>query len=93
VARRVQGHVGVAAADGQCVGIARWIVLADEPGTAEVGVTVIDRYQGRGIGRLLVDALRPAAVRAGLTASVYLVEPTNAGAWAAAVARCRARLA
>jgi hypothetical protein len=40
VARHVQGHVGVAAADGQCVGIARWIVLADEPGTAEVGVTV-----------------------------------------------------
>jgi GNAT superfamily N-acetyltransferase len=51
--------------------------LADQPGAAEVAVTVTDRYQGRGIGRLLVDALRPAAVRAGLTTLVYLVEPTN----------------
>jgi hypothetical protein len=28
----------VAGVDGQCVGIARWIALADEPGTAEVAV-------------------------------------------------------
>jgi pimeloyl-ACP methyl ester carboxylesterase len=32
---------------------------------------------GRGIGRLLVDALQPAAARAGLTTLVYLAEPTN----------------
>ena len=71
-------HVAVVAeVDGQCAGIARWIALADEPGTAEVAVTVTDRYQGRGIGRLLVDALASAAVRAGLTSLVYLVEPTN----------------
>ena len=32
-------HVAVVAeVDGQCVGIARWIALADEPGTAEVAV-------------------------------------------------------
>jgi GNAT superfamily N-acetyltransferase len=71
-------HVAVVAeVDGRCVGIARWIALADEPGTAEVAVAVTDRYQGRGIGRLLVQALRPAAVRAGLTSLVFLVEPTN----------------
>jgi GNAT superfamily N-acetyltransferase len=71
-------HVAVVAeVDGQCVGIVRWIALADEPGTAEVAVTVTDRYQGRGIGRLLVEALRPLAVRAGLTSLVYLVDPTN----------------
>jgi GNAT superfamily N-acetyltransferase len=71
-------HVAVVAeVDGQCAGIARWIALADDPGTAEVAVTVTDRYQGRGIGRLLVQALRPAAVRAGLTSLVFLVEPTN----------------
>jgi GNAT superfamily N-acetyltransferase len=71
-------HVAVVATvDGECVGIARWVALADEPGTAEVAITVTDRYQGRGIGRLLVQALRPAAVRAGLTTLVYLVEPTN----------------
>jgi GNAT superfamily N-acetyltransferase len=71
-------HVAVVAAvDGECVGIARYLALADEPGVAEVAVTVTDRYQGRGIGRLLVEALRPVAVRAGLTSLVYLVEPTN----------------
>ena len=67
----------VATVDGECAGIVRWIALADEPGAAEVAVTVTDRYQGRGVGRLLVEALRPAAVRAGLTSLVYLVDPTN----------------
>jgi len=73
-------HVAmVATVDGECAGIARYLALTDEPGTAEVAVTVTvtDRYQGRGIGRLLVEALWPAAVRAGLTTLVYLVDPTN----------------
>jgi GNAT superfamily N-acetyltransferase len=62
---------------GECVGIACWIALADEPAAAEVAVTVTDRYQGRGIGRLLVGALQSAAVGAGLTTLVYMVDPTN----------------
>jgi len=71
-------HLGmVATVDGDCAGIARYLALADKPGAAEVAVCVTNRHQGRGIGRLLVDALRLAAVRAGLTALVYLVEPTN----------------
>jgi GNAT superfamily N-acetyltransferase len=71
-------HVAVVAeADGQCVGIARYLALADEPGAAEVAVTVTDRHQGRGIGRLLLEALELVAGRAGLTSLVYLVDPTN----------------
>jgi ribosomal protein S18 acetylase RimI-like enzyme len=65
------------AVDGRCVGIGRWIALADEPGTAKVAVTVTDRFQGRGIGRPLVQALQTLAVRAGLTSLVFPVEPTN----------------
>ena len=67
----------VAEVDRDCVGIARWIALADQPGTAEVAVGATDRCQGRGIGRLLVQALQAAAVRAGLTSLVSLADPTN----------------
>jgi GNAT superfamily N-acetyltransferase len=71
-------HVTViAAVDGECVGMASYVALADEPGAAEVAVAVTDRYQGRGIGRLLLDGLRPAAARAALETFVYLVDPTN----------------
>jgi ribosomal protein S18 acetylase RimI-like enzyme len=67
----------VAIVEGECVGIARCIALPDEPGAANAGITVIDRYQGRGIGRLLVEALGLAAVRAGLTTFVCEVHPYN----------------
>lgn len=40
-------------------------------------MTVADRYQGRGIAGLLLDALRPAAEQAGISAFVCLVDPTN----------------
>jgi GNAT superfamily N-acetyltransferase len=71
-------HVAVVATvDGECTGIARYIALPKEPATAEVEVTVTDRYQGRGIGRLLVEALVPAAVRAGLTTFVCYADPAN----------------
>jgi GNAT superfamily N-acetyltransferase len=67
----------VAEVGGECAGIARFIALPDQPGAAEVAVTVTDRFQGRGIGRLLLEALRPPALRAGARVFVYLVDPTN----------------
>ena len=71
-------HVAlVAQVDGQTAGIARFVALPDQPGAAEVAVTVTDRYQGRGIGGLLVDALRPLADQAGVGSFVYLVDPIN----------------
>jgi len=71
-------HVAlVAQVDGQTAGIARFVALPDQPGAAEVAVTVTDRFQGRGIGGLLVDALRPLADQAGVGSFVYLVDPTN----------------
>jgi GNAT superfamily N-acetyltransferase len=76
----VDGHqhvAVVATVDGECAGIARYIALPKEPGAAEVEVTVTDRYQRRGIGGLLVEALLPAAVRAGLTTFVWYVHPSN----------------
>jgi ribosomal protein S18 acetylase RimI-like enzyme len=71
-------HVAVVAeAGGVCVGIGRYIVPPDEPDAAEVALTVTDRFQGRGIGRLLLGALAAAAGGAGVGALVYLVDPGN----------------
>lgn len=48
------------------VGIARYIRLPDEPEVAEAAVSVIDAYQGRGIGSLLLVALSRCAVENGV---------------------------
>ncbi|HVD12963.1 MAG TPA: GNAT family N-acetyltransferase [Actinomycetota bacterium] len=70
----------VATVGGECVGIARYIALSGEPGVAEVALTVADHHQGRGIGRLLVEALRAPAASAGIRTFVYLVHPENRAA-------------
>lgn len=45
----------------------RAVWLADEPGTAELAVTVIDAYQGRGLGTLLTAALASVVAEQGIT--------------------------
>lgn len=47
-------------------GVARY-VRRPEPGHAELALTVVDDYQGRGIGHLLLDALVLEAATAGVT--------------------------
>lgn len=57
------------------IGVARYIRLTDEPDVAEAAVTVIDRYQGLGLGILLVAMLAAAATTAGITAfRAYVLE-------------------
>jgi GNAT superfamily N-acetyltransferase len=48
------------------VGVARFVRLADRE-AAELAVTVIDAYQGRGIGAQLLDALVLEALERGVT--------------------------
>jgi GNAT superfamily N-acetyltransferase len=48
------------------VGVARFVRLADRE-AADVAVTVIDAYQGRGIGARLLDALGLTALEHGIT--------------------------
>ena len=48
------------------VGIGRFVRLAD-PEAADAAVTVIDAYQGRGIGARLLDALVLEALQLGVT--------------------------
>ena len=48
------------------VGVSRYIRL-DDPTAAEVAVTVVDDWQGRGLGRILLDALVLEALQNGIT--------------------------
>lgn len=50
----------------EIVGECRFIRLPDQPGTAEVGVTVADAWQGRGLGSALLARLGERAAEAGI---------------------------
>jgi ribosomal protein S18 acetylase RimI-like enzyme len=60
----------------EAAGISRYLVL---PGTqtAEIAVTVVDRYQRHGLGRQLFQALVAVARHDGLGNFLFEVEPTN----------------
>jgi GNAT superfamily N-acetyltransferase len=45
------------------IAVARYVMVSDAPSTAEVALTVLDEWQGRGVGRALLDRL--AALAAG----------------------------
>lgn len=47
----------VASNDGLAIGVGRYFLSEDDPTTADASVAVIDEYQGRGIGTLLLHAL------------------------------------
>jgi len=49
------------------VGVSRYVRLADDPAAAEMAVTVVDDWQGRGLGRVLLDALVLEALENGIT--------------------------
>ncbi len=62
-------------AGGRGIGVARYIRSLDDPEVAEAAFTVLDGYQGRGVGTVELGALATAAVAAGIhefTASMLL---------------------
>ena len=48
------------------VGVGRWVRLANERDVAEAAITVVDRYQNRGIGTILLRLLAHSAVENGI---------------------------
>lgn len=48
------------------IGVARCVRIEDEPEIAEAAVTVLDEYQGRGLGTILLGLLAGSAVRRGV---------------------------
>lgn len=55
-------HVAWGALDGdEAAGIGRWVRLDADPAAADVAITVLDDYQRRGIGRLLLQVLAVSA--------------------------------
>ena len=49
------------------IGVARYVRAPDEPEVAEAAVIVVDDYQGRGLGTLLLEALGAVALENGIT--------------------------
>lgn len=64
--------------DRAVAGVSRYYRMGDSP-TAEAAVTVIDPYQRRGAGGLLLDALVLEAAQVGVTCFVGLVLAENHG--------------
>lgn len=65
--------------DAPGIGVARFVRLADEPTVAEAAITVLDEYQGRGLGTLLLSLLAESAVERGVeTFRAYVLGENSA---------------
>jgi RimJ/RimL family protein N-acetyltransferase len=64
-------------ADGRGVGIARYVRDADDPQAAEIALTVVDDWQGRGLGTELVAQLSERARCEGIRRFTALVAADN----------------
>ena len=64
-------------ATGEGVGVARYVRDCERPHMAEVAVTVIDDWQARGVGTLLLEMLSGRARAEGITTFTALMLATN----------------
>lgn len=63
---RHEALIAFAESTGEPVGVARYVRYPDDPSEAEPAVTVVDHWQGRGLGTLLLEALTERARAAGV---------------------------
>jgi GNAT superfamily N-acetyltransferase len=62
---------------GEGIGVARYVRNPERPDAAEVAVTVIDNWQGRGLGTLLLEVISARAREEGITTFTALMLATN----------------
>jgi RimJ/RimL family protein N-acetyltransferase len=73
-------HEAIAAIDpetGRGIGVARFVRLQDRPDVAEAAVTVVDEWQGRGVGTQLLGALAARAREEGIGTFTAIVLASN----------------
>jgi GNAT superfamily N-acetyltransferase len=73
-------HEALAALDeqtGEGIGVARYVRNPERPDVAEVAVTVIDDWQGKGLGTLLLEVLGARARAEGIRSFVALMLGSN----------------
>jgi GNAT superfamily N-acetyltransferase len=57
------------------LGVARYVRMRDEPTVAEAAITIVDEYQGRGLGTVLLGLLAARARTNGITSfRAYVLE-------------------
>jgi len=71
------GALSLAQPEEPGVGVARCIRLDGDSRIAEIGITILDQYQGRGVGQLLHACLHRAGHMAGLKQFIYDVSADN----------------
>jgi GNAT superfamily N-acetyltransferase len=75
-------HEAIAALDektGDGVGVARYVRNPGRPDTAEFAVTVIDEWQGRGLGTVLLEVLGARARAEGIRSFTAMMLASNRG--------------
>jgi GNAT superfamily N-acetyltransferase len=61
----------------EAVGIGRYVRTPDLPEVAEIALEIVDRYQGLGLGRLLLEVVGAAAADAGIRRLTWVMDPAN----------------
>lgn len=68
---------GALAPNGDPVAVGRFVRLRESSDAADVALTVLDDYQGRGVGKMLIQALGVVARRRGIAVFHFDVLPEN----------------